>query len=229
LNILKVVGTILVAVGVVAIVSEAFSFSLLIYYGTPIGALLGLGSIIIGAILIGPETYITSTDRFTETVGRATTWLTTIMVIVVCLNVVLRYIFGAGLLALQDASWYIFGVLYLVGAAYTLKHDRHVRVDIIYTNLSPKAKAWVNLLGGIFFLIPFCILGVWISLDFVSVSWNVRETTPDPGGLPARYAIKFMIPLGFTLILMQGLAEILKAYQQIRGKLPLPDGKEGHG
>ncbi|HMR66895.1 MAG TPA: TRAP transporter small permease subunit [Anaerolineae bacterium] len=229
MNFLKVVGTILVAVGVVAIVSEAFSFSLLIYYGTPIGALLGIVAIILGAILIGPETYIRYTDRFTEAVGIGSTWLTTIMVLVVCLNVVLRYVFGAGLLALQDASWYIFGILYLVGAAYTLKHDRHVRVDIIYTNLSPKAKVWVNLLGGIFFLIPFCVLGIWISLDFVSVSWNVRETTPDPGGLPARYLIKFMIPLGFTLILIQGLAEILKAYQQMRGKLPLPDGEGGLG
>jgi len=222
----KILGIVLVLFGVVAVSTEVFGYSVLIYYGTRVGGMLGIGAIILGAILIGPEPFIRYSDAINEEVGKAVSWLTTLMVVVVFVNVVLRYIFGKGSLALQDLSWYLFGILFMLGAAYTLKHDRHVRVDIVYVNLPAKAKVWVNLVGGILFLIPFCILGILISADFVETSFRIQETSPDPGGLPARYVIKAMIPLGFLLLLIQGISLIFSSLQQLRGKLPLP--KEGH-
>lgn len=224
---LHLVGLGLIIFGCIAVMLEAFGFSLLIYYGTPLGGIIGLISIAAGAIILGPSAYMTYIDNFTEGVGLTVSWLTTIMVIVVCTNVILRYVFGQGLLALQDLSWYLFGVLYMLGAAYTLKHDRHVRVDIVYANLSPKAKVWINLLGSVFFLMPLCLLGIFISMEFVTTSFTIRETTPDPGGLPARYLIKSMIPLGFLFLLLQGISMLYQSILQLRGVLPLPV-EEGH-
>jgi TRAP-type mannitol/chloroaromatic compound transport system permease small subunit len=224
-KIVRIAGALLVVFGTIAVMTEQFGYSVLIYYGTQVGGALGIVLIIGGAILVGPEPYMKYANAFSEGTGVAVSWLTTLMVVVVFVNVVLRYVFGKGLLALQDLSWYLFGILFMLGAAYTLQHDRHVRVDIIYINLSPKLKAWINLLGAILFLLPFCVLGILISVDFVETSFRVGETTPDPGGLPARYLIKAMIPLGFLLMLIQGLSLIFKSFLQLQGKLPLP--KEG--
>ena len=147
--------------------AEVMGYPILIYYGTRVGGALGLISIVLGALIIGPEPYIKYADSFADGVGWLVSWLATIMVIVVFVNVVLRYVFGKGMLALQDLSWYLFGVLYWLGAAYTLKYDRHVRVDIFYVNMRPRLKVWVNFLGVIFLLIPWCFLGVLISISFV--------------------------------------------------------------
>jgi TRAP-type mannitol/chloroaromatic compound transport system permease small subunit len=169
--------------------------------------------------------YINFANQTSEKLGIAVSWLTTVMVIVVCVNVGFRYILGWSYLALQDLSWHLFGIIFLLGAPYTLLHDRHVRVDVFYINLSPKMKAWVNLLGGIVFLIPFCILGMWVSWDFVAKSYAMDERSPDPGGLPARYLLKGVIPLGFFFLLMQGLSLVFTSFLQITGKMELPESE----
>ena len=220
-----IVGGLLVVFGVVAAMAEVMGYPILIYYGTRVGGALGLISIVLGALIIGPEPYIKYADSFADGVGWLVSWLATIMVIVVFVNVVLRYVFGKGMLALQDLSWYLFGVLYWLGAAYTLKYDRHVRVDIFYVNMRPRLKVWVNFLGVIFLLIPWCFLGVLISISFVESAFRVLETSPDPGGLPARWLLKATIPLGFIFLLIQGMSMLFTSFLQLRGKLPLP--KEG--
>lgn len=232
---MRIVGVLFIIVGFAAILSEILGFPLLIYYGNPLGGLLGIIAILFGTLLVTIkmvvpeirgqslsflERYIKFIDTFSENVGLGVGWFTTLMVVVVFVNVLLRYVFGQSLLALQDLSWYVFGVVFLIGAAYTLKHDRHVRVDIFFVNYAPRTKLWVNLLGGVFFLIPFCLLGMWVSWEFVTRSFLIQETSPDAGGLAARYLAKIMIPTGFGLILLQGLSLIFRSYLQLQGKIP---------
>ncbi len=155
--------------------------------------------------------YVRVIDRLNEVIGIGVAWLTTLLVINVFYDTIMRYIFKKGHIALQELEWHIFSVIFLVGAAYTLKHDGHVRVDIVYTKLSERTKLWIDFIGTFAFLIPFCIIVIYSTKTFILNSWAVRETSPDPGGLPARYILKSMIPLGFFLLMLQGLSEAFKS------------------
>ncbi len=156
-------------------------------------------------------------DGLSDKIGYLVGWLTTIMVLVVFYDTFMRYVFNKGNLALQELEWHLFAVIFLIGAAYTLKQGGHVRVDIIYLKLSDKAKAWIDLLGTFVFLIPFSIMVILSTKGFIINSWNVREVSPDPGGLPARYILKTMIPLGFSLLIVQGFSEACKSFMIIMG------------
>ncbi len=164
-------------------------------------------------------------DTLNTKIGHAISWLSTILVLVVCYDVFTRYFLRKSSVGVQELEWHIFAVLFLLGAAYTLKVDNHVRVDVIYTQLSDRGKAWINLLGGIIFLIPFSILVLWACQGFVSMSWGIQETSPDPGGLPFRYILKAMIPAGFSLILLQGIALILRSFCTVIGR-PLEETEQ---
>lgn len=159
-------------------------------------------------------------DRLSERTGQAISWLTTLMVLVVCYDVVTRYALKRSSVAIQELEWHLFAAIFLLGAAYTLKADRHVRVDVLYVRFSPATQAWVNLLGCLVFLIPFCLLVIFSSKTFVLNSFRIMETSPDPGGLPARWVLKACIPLGFLLLLLQGLAMMLKSLFVLRGNDP---------
>ncbi|MFK5925694.1 MAG: TRAP transporter small permease subunit [Desulfuromusa sp.] len=163
-------------------------------------------------------------DGLNTKVGYAISWLSTVLVLVVCYDVFTRYFLRKSSVGVQELEWHIFAVLFLLAAAYTLKVDNHVRVDVIYTQLSPRGKAWINLFGGLIFLIPFSILVIWASTGFISMSWAIQETSPDPGGLPYRYLLKAMIPAGFSLILLQGIALILRSFCTVIGR-PLDENK----
>jgi len=156
-------------------------------------------------------------DGLSDKIGYLVGWLTTIMVLVVFYDTFMRYVFQKGTVALQELEWHLFAIIFLIGAAYTLKQGGHVRVDIIYLKLSDKAKAWIDLLGTFVFLIPFAIMVILSTKGFVINSWNVREVSPDPGGLPARYILKAMIPLGFSLLIVQGFSEACKSFMIIMG------------
>ena len=116
-------------------------------------------------------------------------------------------------------EWHIFALIFLIGAAYTLKEDGHVRVDVFYSHMNPRNKAIVDLLGCVIFLIPFSILVIWTSIKFVEMSWVIREVSPDPGGLPARYLLKASITAGFVLVLLQGVAMALRNLLTLLGRL----------
>ena len=120
---------------------------------------------------------------------------------------------------LLEAQWYAFSLLFLLGAQYTLKHNDHVRVDVVYDRLSLRAKAYVDLLGSSLLLVPFCIAVIYFTLPGVVESWTIHETSPDPGGLP-RYPLKAVVPLAFFLVLLQGISEIAKRVLVLRGALP---------
>ncbi len=149
---------------------------------------------------------VRTVDGLNEWIGYLVSWLTSILVLVVCYDVVTRYAFNKSSVAVQELEWHLFAAIFLLGAAYCLKHDRHVRVDLIYASLSAKSRAWINLLGSLFFLLPFSVLVIWCSRLFFIDSFEIRETSPNPGGLPARYVLKAVVPVSFVLLLLQGLA-----------------------
>jgi len=159
--------------------------------------------------------YIRFADRLSEAVGKGTSWLSTLLVVVVCYDVITRYLLQNSSVAVQELQWHLFALLFLFAAAYTLRYDKHVRVDVLYTRFSPRLKAWVNLLGSLLFLIPFCLLVIWSSRKFVSSSYLIGETSPDPGGLPRRWLLKSAIPVSFALLLIQGLAMACRSWLQI--------------
>jgi len=154
-------------------------------------------------------------DRLNETIGRALAWLTLLMVLITFAVVVLRYGFDWGSIAMQESVNYLHALVFMAGAAYTLKHDEHVRVDILYTRFSSRGKAWINLLGSLILLLPFCVFLIWISLPYVTNSWQLLEGSREAGGLPLVYVLKSFIPLMGLLLLLQGLGLIARSVRQL--------------
>jgi TRAP-type mannitol/chloroaromatic compound transport system permease small subunit len=150
-------------------------------------------------------------DTFTEHSGRLLAWLVVAMALLTTVIVIMRYGFNTGSMMGQEAVIYMHGSLFMLGSAYALKSGAHVRVDIFYRNFSPRAQAWVNSLGGIVFLMPLCAFIGFSSWNYVSESWIVRETSSQPGGIPAVYLLKSIIPLMAFNLFLQGLAETLRS------------------
>ena len=161
-------------------------------------------------------------DRANEKIGFAVGWLTLAMVLIGAYNAIVRYLgrfMGWNLAsnAYIELQWYLFSLVFLLGAAYTLRRGAHVRVDVLYGRLSERGKAWIDLVGSIVFLVPFSVFGLWVSWPSVKNSWAILEVSPDPGGLP-RYPIKSMILVGFALLILQGISEIVKQIAVLRGR-----------
>ncbi len=153
---------------------------------------------------------VSTIDTFTEFCGRTLSWLVLFMALLTALVVVLRYGFDIGSMAAQEAIIYLHGSLFMLAAAYTLKHDEHVRVDIFYRNFSPRGRAWVNCLGGIVFLLPLCVFLFAVSWNYVAESWHILEKSPEPGGIPAVFLLKTLLLLLPVTLFLQGLANILR-------------------
>lgn len=150
-------------------------------------------------------------DRCTQTLGNALCWLLILMMIAICLVVLLRYGFDIGNTTLQELVTYLHASIFMLGVTYTLKQDGHVRVDIFYRYFSRRSQAWINSLGGIIFLLPLCLYIIGISWGFVLQSWQIQEVSPEPGGIPAVFLLKSLIPLMGGCLALQGIAEILRA------------------
>ena len=150
-------------------------------------------------------------DRLNLIIGKAVSWLTLLLVIVIVVDVFLRYAFNITSAASTELEWHLFGVIFLISAAYTFQQDGHVRVDVFYDRFSAKTKAWVNVVGTLFLLFPFCGIVFLESLSFVNSSFQLQETSPQPGGLRARWLIKSAIPVGLFLLLLQGVSLIAHA------------------
>ncbi len=159
-------------------------------------------------------------DALNAWVGRKVAWVTTIVVLVVFVDVVMRYAFKTSFVFTQELEWHLFAFIFLMGAGYTLLKDGHVRVDIFYQRFGEKGKAWVNFLGVLFFLLPGCYLIIVTSWKFVVNSFMVMEGSPDPGGIPYRFLLKACIPAGFVLIALQGVSMGIKSFLTVIGKNP---------
>ena len=153
-------------------------------------------------------------DRLNDRIGSAIQWLALVMVVIGAFNAIARYTdqyTGMSLSsnAYLDLQWYFFSLIFLMGSAYGLNHDYHVRVDVMYARLGRRARAWIDLIGSVLFLVPFAGVMLWVSWGPVVRSWSILEASPDPGGLP-RYPIKTVILASFFLLLLQAIGQIVK-------------------
>jgi TRAP-type mannitol/chloroaromatic compound transport system permease small subunit len=156
------------------------------------------------------KSIVYSIDTLNTFIGKSVSWVTLLLVMTVFTDVVMRYLFKTSYVFVQEMEWHLFAFIFLMGAGYTLLKDGHVRVDIVYQRLSPKARAWINIIGTILFLFPGCYMIIQTGIPFVKNSYCILEGSPDPGGIPCRFIIKSAIPIGFTLIGLQGISMFLK-------------------
>lgn len=154
--------------------------------------------------------YVALADMVTDVLGRAIAWLTLLIVLLTFAIVVLRYGFNLGWIAMQESVLYFHGLIFMLGAAYTLKEDAHVRVDIFYQYFSAKTKAIVNLFGTLCLLFPVCIFIGFVSVDFVTVSWRILESSSEAGGLPLVFISKSYLFLFVITVCFQGVTECCK-------------------
>ena len=159
-------------------------------------------------------------NRFIDLSGRLVSWLVVLMVLATFFVVVMRYLFDTGWIALQESISYMHSIVFLVGAAYTLNHNEHVRVDIFYARLSSKKQAWIELIGHVFMLIPIMVFIIWISYPYVTSAWSIKESSPEAGGLPGVYLLKSLILVMAVLLIVQAVALIIRAILEIGGNNP---------
>jgi len=139
------------------------------------------------------------------------------LVFLVVYDALMRYLFQSGSIALQELEWHLFDVVIMLGIAYTLQRASHVRVDIFYDRYSDRMRYIINIIGSLFFILPFSLLIIYVGFDFVLISFEQMEASSDPGGLPYRYIVKSLMPLSFLLLIIQTINEIYKELKLLRG------------
>ena len=165
-------------------------------------------------------------DALNERVGRGVAWLVLVAVLVSAGNATMRYSLNLSSNAWLEIQWYLFSAIFLLGAGYTLKKNAHVRVDVISGRLSQRAQAWIDIAGALAFLLPMSMMILWLSVPMFWQSYAGGEISADAGGL-VRWPVKLLIPVGFGLLTLQGLAEIAKRVAFLRGVAPAPaDGAQ---
>src|SRR5581483_11485472 len=155
-------------------------------------------------------------DRLTETLGQWLKWLVLLSSLISAGNALMRYGFHYSSNAWLEIQWYMFGAMFLLGAGYALKHEEHVRVDVFFSRMTPTQQAWLDVFGGIVFLLPMAVIIAWMSIPMVENSIKIWEHSSDPGGL-LRWPIKIAIPIGFVFLAIQAVAEIIKKYAVATG------------
>jgi TRAP-type mannitol/chloroaromatic compound transport system permease small subunit len=167
-------------------------------------------------------------DQLNERVGRAVYWMVLAAVLVSSGNAVVRYLFAYSSNAWLELQWYLYTSFFLIGAGYTLLRNEHVRIDIIYSRLSPRTRAWIDVIGGIFFLLPMAVVIMILAWPVFTESYALHETSPSANGL-LRWPVKLMIPLGFFLLALQGVSEIIKRAAFLMNLIPDPTPRHAHG
>ena len=157
--------------------------------------------------------FLLSISSFIDWVNERLGWFAKILVLISALvsagNAMVRYAFDLSSNGWLEVQWYMFACIVMLGASYTLKRNEHVRVDIVYMNLSERKQIWVDIIGTVVFLLPTCAVLAWLAWPFFMQSFDIRESSGNAGGLP-RWPIKFVLPLGFALVALQGVSEIIK-------------------
>jgi len=154
-------------------------------------------------------------ERFIGVIGEATSWVALVIVALMATNVLLRYLFRTGSVWSQELEWHLLVPLILFGMSYALRHGEHVRVDILYAKFSDRTKVYVDLLSALLCL-ALSVLVIWFSLHYVEQSYVIGEQSQDPGGLPYRFLLKALIPVGFALLLLQSIASALGSIEKLR-------------
>ena len=155
-------------------------------------------------------------ELFIKWIGYLAATTLAILVMLVVYDATARYLFNTGSIALQELEWHLFDVVIMLGIAYTLQRASHVRVDIFYDNYSDKTRHIVNIVGALFFILPFSLLVIYVGFDFVMISFTQMEASSDPGGLSYRYIVKSLLPLSFVLLIVQTVIEVYKDVTQLK-------------
>jgi len=156
-------------------------------------------------------------ERFVDVVGEWTSWVALVIVVLMATNVLLRYLFSAGTVWAQELEWHLLVPLILFGMSYAMRHGEHVRVDILYARFPARTQVIVELVSALL-CVALSVAVIWLSLKYVQQSYVIDEGSPDPGGIPHRYVIKSLIPIGFALLLLQGCASALACVEKLRGR-----------
>jgi TRAP-type mannitol/chloroaromatic compound transport system permease small subunit len=155
-------------------------------------------------------------DAMNDGLGRIANWLVLAACLISAANAMSRYAFDLSSNAWLEIQWYLFAAIVMLGASHTLRMNEHVRVDIVYTHLPERGKEWLDLVGTAVFLVPSMLVIAWYSIPFFMQSWSVQEVSGNAGGL-IRWPVKILVPLGFTLVALQGVSEIIKLAAALRG------------
>ncbi len=147
-------------------------------------------------------------DRCSELLGKVFSWSSFLLIVIICFDVLMRYIFGRSIIWLVELETYFFAFSFILTGAYAFKHDKHVRVDLFYSNWTEKKKAWNDLIGNLFLLLPWCVVSMMVCFRYAMTSFKLGESSAQAGGLPALYILKFSIVLGFVLLCLQSIVEI---------------------
>ena len=168
-------------------------------------------------------------DRLNQLVGRSVAWLGLAAVLICAAAASARYALNVGSNAWLEIQWYLNAAVFLLVAGYTLKRHEHVRIDVIFGKLPPRVQAWIEILGGLFMLLPATIIIGWYSWPSLINSWHIQEYSSDPGGL-IRWPVRLLIPVAFALLALQGVSEIVKRIGFLKGLVPASEfEKKGHG
>ena len=164
-------------------------------------------------------------DRLNTAIGKSAYWLILVAVLVSAINAIVRKAFDVSSNAWLELQWQLFGAVFMLCAAYTLLKNEHIRIDIVNSRLPKRVRDWIDLLGHLLFLMPFVLLMIYDGWPFFVTSWNQNEQSLNAGGLP-QWPAKFLIPLGFFLLFLQGVSEIIKRLAVMQGRIPDPHGEE---
>ena len=164
---------------------------------------------------------------FNTAIGRFTAWLVLFMTLMQFVVVIMRYVFSYGSIQMQESIWYMHGLLFMLGAAYTLAKEGHVRLDVFYREASARTKSWVNLVGSLLFLLPFCIVNFEFAWSLVLNSWAVREGSTETVGLPYIYLFKTVILVFSVLLVLEGIALAIRSILQLTEQRPSTKDMQG--
>lgn len=162
--------------------------------------------------MLPPTAFSLTIDGFINRIGRAISWIWVALLVVIVLNVTLRYLFGEGRVEFEEIQWHLYSMGFLIGLSYAYSGDNHIRVDVLHERLSPRRKAWVELYGILLLLLPFLALILFFSVPYVIDSFRFGEISQAPGGLPYRWLIKAMLPLGFFLLMLSTIARLTRVW-----------------
>jgi TRAP-type mannitol/chloroaromatic compound transport system permease small subunit len=164
-------------------------------------------------------------DWLTERVGKGAFWLVLIMTLISAGNASYRFVFNDSSNGLLEIQWYLFAAVFLLCAPYTLQRNEHVRIDVLSGKLSPRGLAVIDIIGTLFFLLPMVIVVLWLSLPLVAESYKINEYSANAGGL-IRWPVKILLPIGFTLLALQGVSELIKRIAFLAGMIDDPNDKK---
>ncbi len=164
-------------------------------------------------------------DWINERVGKAAFWLVLVMTLISAGNASYRFVFHDSSNGLLEIQWYLFAAVFLLCSPYTLQKNEHVRIDVLSGKLSPRGLAVIDIIGTIFFLLPMVVAVLWLSLPLVAESYKINEYSANAGGL-IRWPVKILLPLGFTLLALQGISELIKRIAFLAGMIDDPNAKE---